>query len=46
MEKQTKKTKAKQNKTTKKKQTNKNILNSKENSYHKIVEKFKNKTMN
>lgn len=45
MEKQTK-NKAKQNKTTKKKQTNKNILNSKENPYHKIVEKFKNKTMN
>lgn len=40
------KNKAKQNKTTKKKQTNKNILNSKENPYHKIVEKFKNKTMN
>lgn len=45
MEKQTKNI-AKQNKTTKKKQTNKNILNSKENPYHKIVEKFKNKTMN
>lgn len=45
MEKQTKKPKAKQNKTTKK--TNKqNILNSKEVPYHKIVEKFKNITMN
>lgn len=39
--------KTKQNKTKQqRKQTNKNILNSKENPYHKIVEKFKNKTMN
>lgn len=45
MEKQTKKqSKTKQN--NKEKTNKQNILNSKEVPYHKIVEKFKNKTMN